>query len=301
MPKPILSINHKELAHNYGTLGMTELLTFLRDSGLFDIEGHEERITPLRGERATILYYNGKKIYLDLWEYSAPTYTTKAYDANFDLIIKLQHRVMSLETFEKKFQHKKVLLNLTPEERMDYVKKIVPWTFFASRIIKPFIGKEIEELPEERIAFFCGKMWRSRKGMVKKLENEIEIVKSDQGFRRKRPIKDVDYLQRMRTSKYGLVLAGRSSNFTEGKNRREIDYMILKKPLLLNYQPFYYNPLENGKHFIYIDGKIDLKELDKLYNIEQIVENASQWYEDNASPMDAAKTFLQIMKDRFEG
>ena len=75
--------------------------------------------------------------------------------------------------------------------------------------------------------------------------------------------------------------------------------MLLKKPLLLNYKPYYYNPLVNGKHYIYINEKTDLTKLDKLYNIREIADNAYQWYLDNASPMGAAKTFLQIMNDKF--
>jgi len=103
----------------------------------------------------------------------------------------------------------------------------------------------------------------------------------------------------MRTSKYGLCLHGRGSHFTEAKNRREIDYMLLKKPLLLNYDPNYYNSMIDGKHYIKINEKTSLENLEKEYNIDEIAQNGYQWYKDNASPMGAANTFLQIMKDRF--
>jgi hypothetical protein len=46
------------------------------------------------------------------------------------------------------------------------------------------------------------------------------------------------------------VLAGRASMVTDAKNRREIDYMMLKKPLLLNYKPKYYDEMIEGKHYI---------------------------------------------------
>jgi hypothetical protein len=67
----------------------------------------------------------------------------------------------------------------------------------------------------------------------------------------------------------------------------------------MNYKPFYYNPLVPGKHFIYMDEDTDIKNLENLYNIEEIAQNGYEWYKENASPMGAAKTFLKIMKDKF--
>jgi hypothetical protein len=67
----------------------------------------------------------------------------------------------------------------------------------------------------------------------------------------------------------------------------------------LNYKPHYYNPLINGKHYIYVNEKTDLKKLDEQYNIKEIAENGYQWYLENASKNGAAKVFSQIMKSRF--
>ena len=39
--KPILGINLKDIQNVYHTLGMTELLTYLKDSGVFNITHHE--------------------------------------------------------------------------------------------------------------------------------------------------------------------------------------------------------------------------------------------------------------------
>lgn len=305
--KPILAINHYDLKHTYGTLGLSELLTFLKDSDLFEIEDHNERISTLRGERATILYYNGKKVYLDFWEYPSPTWNGETYDANFDLIIKLQQRLYLPEKLEWCCQKKKTFKQKTPEERWAYYQKIVPWTFFASRLLRKYVGEEekLHDLQKgkeiKQLGFFCGKDWHCRRHMKKKLiDSGIEYIMSKQELRHSgRPLTDPDYIDMMMTSKYGIALAGRGSFFSEAKNRREMDYMMLQKPLLLNYEPYYYNELKAGKHYILITPQTNFETLEDEYDLDEIVKNATQWYNDNASPMGAAKTFLQIMKDKF--
>ena len=102
----------------------------------------------------------------------------------------------------------------------------------------------------------------------------------------------------MQTSRYGLVLAGRATPITDPKNRREIDYLMLGKPLLINYKPFYYNEFEAGKHYIYIDENTDIKSLDKMYNIDEIAKNGYEWYLQNATPEAIPKTFVQIMQEK---
>ena len=67
----------------------------------------------------------------------------------------------------------------------------------------------------------------------------------------------------------------------------------------MNYKPYYYNPLVEGKHYIYINENTDFKKIEDMYNIEEIVQNAYQWYKENASPLGTAQTFLKIMNDKF--
>jgi len=301
--KPTLGIDKQSIRNPFSTLGLTEFLNRFIECGAFNIVYHDDRIGGLKSPRGTVLHYNDKKVYLDFWEYALPAYSGEAWDANFDLIIKLQHKNMSPERFEKSCDRKGMFKHRTPEERRAFLDKLVPWTFFSSRMMKQFIGKEdqIEQLPIERDAFFCGKNWKCRHEIKKKLDGlDIEYVCSSQEKRHSgRPLKDDEYIHKMRTSKFGLVLHGRGSYFTEAKNRREIDYMILKKPLLLNYKPYYYNPLEEGKHYIYIDDNIDLKKIEEMYNINEIAQNGYEWYQNNASPDGLIKSFLQIMNDRF--
>ena len=228
----------------------------------------------------------------------------EAYNAGFDLIIKLQHRhsLNNNEELERVCQRKHILTaSLNIEERRKYRDKFAVWTFFCSKMMLPFWGKEdmIQPVPIERLGFFCGKTWKSRGAMLAKLQKEgIEIIHSSQETPGQKPLTDQEYLHRMKSSRFGIVLGGKASHLTECKNRREIDYMMLTKPLCLNYKPSYYNPMVEGRHYIYLDAKIDLKNLENQYNIDEIARNGWQWYQDNASPAGITKTFLQIMREK---
>lgn len=301
MEKLKLGICQKQFNGFAGTLGMDIYLAALKDSGQFDVYTHEEYLSTLRGERATILILEGKRIFLDFWEYPAPTFSESVPSANFDLIIKLQAREMTFDYFNRCCNRKGMFKSLTDDQKKAFLSKVVPWSFFPSRMIKQFVGKEdqIEAIPIERECFFCGKGWKSR-GRIKNslVAQGIEYLDSNQELRRGKPINDEEYIKRMKSSKYGLVLGGRGSLFSDNKNRREIDYMILKKPLLMNYKPFYYNPLVPGKHFILIDEKTEISKLDQMYNTGEIVKNAYEWYQNNATPQGLVKSFLQITKEK---
>jgi hypothetical protein len=299
--KPILSINKGDIANRGQTLGMTEFLNYLVHSGEFDIKEHREGLGIEGGYRGTIVYVNGKKVFIDFWEYAIPAFTMRAYKSNFDLVIKLQYRSMPCEQFNAACKRKKFLYELTDEQRCEYFNKFVPWTFFPSRMMKQFIGKEdeLEQLPIEQFAFFCGKSWKGRRDTWKKaVESGIQCTASSQELPNGVPLSDEDYIYKMRTSKYGLVIHGRTSAVTDAKNRREIDYMILKKPILMDYKPTYYNPLIDGKHFIFIDKNTDLNGLEQKHDIKQIALNAYEWYKNNASEKGVVKSFLQIMTDK---
>ena len=286
----------------YGVLGMTELLSCLAESNQFEVFYHADRIPVVMGPCASLIYYNDKKIYLDFWDNEAPTYTDTVFNYDLDLIIKLQHMKMSFEYFEEVCSTKNLFISSTKEQRLKFFNKIVPWTFFSSKMMRQFKDKEhnIQNASVDKLAFFCGKWRRSRKSIRKKMiEYGIEYIDSDQA--EKKVISDEEYLYKMKSSKFGLSLHGRGSQLTEAKNRREIDYMMLKKPLLLNYKPYYYNPMIEGKHYIYINENTNFAELENMYNIQEIASNGYQWYKENASPEGVVKTFLQIINDKLKG
>lgn len=287
-----------------GTLGMDYVYDALRKSDLFNVQNSDERLNVIRGERATIAICKGKKIYIDFWEYPTPTYSKNTYNYNFDLIIKLQHRPVDIN-LSHQYLTKKRILNVSKDELKSFCDKIVPWTFFPSRMFLPYVGNEYKLYEEKyninKLAFFCGKGWKCRKQICKKLEQQgISIDFSDQGEIGGKVISDEEYLKQMKSCKYGLVLAGRASAVTDFKNRREADYMMLKKPLLINYKPYYYNEFKEGVHYIHIDENTDLEKIEDMYNIEEIAEAGYQWYLNNIHPDGVAKVFRQILKDKLE-
>jgi hypothetical protein len=303
--KPKLRINKAQFEHPQSTLGMRDLLHGIGKSELFNVEFHDEFVDAMRGMRATIVYYNDKKIYLDFWEYPTPAHTMEVYNAGFDRIIKLQHCNIDAANYNRRCRRKRFMSPLTDDQRAEYLSKFITWTFFPSGMMKNIIGREdeleAENYPIEQDCFFCGKAWKCRSKMFQSLEEQgIECIRSSQELRSGRPLDNRQYLHKMRSSKYGLVLCGRSSMFTDCKNRREIDYMMLKKPVLLNYEPYYYNPLVAGKHYIRIDENTQINSLDKMYNIKEIAQNGYEWYKQNATPEAIPRTFLQIMQEQFK-
>jgi len=300
MKKPKIKINRKDLTNQINAIGLTELLTYLKDSDLFDIDYHDERITSAKADRAAILHYNDKKIYLDVWEYDLPTYSKSIYRQNFDLIIKLFHSNSTKKHFLNWNKRKKIMAFVSEDEAWDYHKSIVPWTFVPSRLIQKAIKRRTidKEYEITQDGFFYGVRWKTRLKMFESFKKqEIDAVESFQATRH-RKLTDEKYLKKMKSSKYGIVLAGRGGYFTDRKNRREIDYMMIRKPLLINYRPNYYNPLEQDKHYIFINPETKINALENMYNTKEIEKSCHEWYKNNATPHGAAKVFKQIMDER---
>lgn len=298
MSLPILKINLNQIGNNASTLGWDYIICSLKDSGLFEIQDHNDRIETAKGFRGTILYFNDKKIYLDFWEYSSPTHTPEVVNANFDLIIKLQHKKLEFDSYIKFIRAKNILKFYSDETLREFYKKIIPWTFFPSKNMMSYIGKEndLVSLPIEQLGFFCGRNWKARHSIKTKLDREgIKYIENQVEGQR---ISDEKYMHYMLSSQFGFVLPGRSTYVSDSKNRREIDYMMMCKPLLISYHPYYYDPLVPGKHFILIDDKTNFKTLTKMYNIEEMTKNAFEWYQNNATPLGIVKSFLKIMSDK---
>lgn len=294
----ILKINLDQIKDNGGTLGFEYIVGNLSKSNLFQVEDHKEKISTNKGFRGTILYFNGKKIYLDFWEYSAPTHTKEVFRADFDLIIKLQHINLGEKEYAKFIMHKRWLGDAQEPELISFYRKIVPWTFFPSKTFFPYIGREQDliSLPIEQLGFFCGRNWKARHPMKDTLDKAgIKYICNEVEGQR---ISDEAFMHLMLSSQFGIVLPGRSTHVSDSKNRREIDYMMMRKPLLISYRPYYYDPLVEGKHYIFIDDKTNFKVLPDMYNIKEMTENAFQWYQRNASVNGIVQSFLKIMTDK---
>ena len=293
-----IGINRVQFYRNAGTLGMSYLLQALIDSPLFEVEYHDLFHKTHRDYRGTIITCKDYEIYVDFWEYPAPTFMKKTWERNFDLIVELQYINMTLEYFEKYCSRKNLFGFLSSEQKEEFLKKMVPWTFFPSRMMHPYIGNEsvLWNKNIEIDGFFCGKFWKGRHPFLRSLEAQgIETIESSRGEDDFNLLTNEQYFAKMQTSKYGIVLSGRTSGLTDRKNRREIDYMMMKKPLLMNYQPCYYDPLVPGKHYIEINQKTQIAAIADLYDIAAIAEEGHQWYKRNATPDGAARLFRRII------
>jgi len=285
----------------YTTLGMNYLVGSLMGSGIFEVGNHEETVEVPKGHRAIIIYLNDIKIYLDFWEYIYPAHSVKVYEQNFDIIIKLQHRCMTPEYYLQQCKEKKILVELSNNQKLEMFSKIVPWTFFPSQYLIDYASKlgstpdNLEPIDTEQIGFFCGRNWRTRRRWNGRLgKSGFKMFAHGGNNMENRPLEHDQFMHLMRSSQYGLVLPGRSSRFTEAKNRREIDYMLLKKPILMPYTPNYHNPLIPNKHYVLIDRHTKYDRLEARFDFDKMVEDAYEWYIQNASPYGVVKTFLEI-------
>ena len=174
-----LKINGRQINKNGGILGMSYLLTCLNESPLFEIEYHREFIDSNRGNAGSVIYFEDKKIYLDLWEYATPSHTDIVYNSNFDLIIKAQHKKMSLQAYSRYCDRKK-LMSIDPSLRGQWLEKFVPWTFFPSKMMDRLnverIMTEPNKYPIERDCFFCGRHWKGRLKIIDSLKKTGDRV-----------------------------------------------------------------------------------------------------------------------------
>ena len=111
-------------------------------------------------------------------------------------------RVKSLEgLYLSSFDVTKIKMNNKVKE---FYNKIVTWTFFPSKLMIPYVGKENELRPivTEQIGFFFGKNWRCRRHMKAKLEKEgiIYINREENGINVS--ISDEKYLHLMLSSEF---------------------------------------------------------------------------------------------------
>ena len=129
MEKLKIEVHEKHHNGNYGTLGLPYLMNCLKSSDLFEIGFHDEVIRTARDFRATIVKAEGKSIYIDFWEYPAPAYTNNVYDADLDLIVKIQDCNEPIQRFHR-YLNRKGMLRKSIEEITEFRNKFVPCTFF---------------------------------------------------------------------------------------------------------------------------------------------------------------------------
>ena len=122
---------------------------------------------------------------------------------------------------------------------------------------------------------FTGRQWRERKVWVEallKVDGAYPSVKYEGT--------PADYINRIMSWNAMLILQGKRDRHTDGKNRREAECASIRMPMILNYKPYYLNPFEAGKHYLYVEQPSDIELV--LTELEarkqELAENAYQWW-----------------------
>ncbi len=284
-----------------GTLGMSYILNSIAKDEEFNVSYHNEILEAgPRKCRATIVYVNQYKIYFDFWEYAGPTHTEEVFNANFDLIVRLQHPDVDFNAYLEECKKNNTFVNRDIADVKRFYDKIVPFSFFPSRILEPYLGKEKYLFSDkiDQYGFFCGRDWKCRREYKKRIINAgLEYLPSQLGVENCKPLSDGKFIEKMSTSKIGIVLHGRHGWASDMKNRREIDYLMMKKPLVLNYKPNYYDPLIDSEHYVYWNSQ-NILDLEKTYDLEKIAENGHNWYLRNAPPLAISSLFKKVLKEK---
>lgn len=106
----------------------------------------------------------------------------------------------------------------------------------------------------------------------------------------------LEYLKKIKSSKYGLCLSGYGP-----KCNREIELMGLGTVPIISpmVDLTYYNPLEEGVHYIKVNSPNDVKDTIDSISIkhwEEMSNNCLEWYSENASPQGSFNTTIQILE-----
>jgi len=103
-----------------------------------------------------------------------------------------------------------------------------------------------------------------------------------------------DYLALIPQLRWGVILQGRRSRDTDGKNRREPAYPSCGIPLALNYEPHYPFEMRPGRDYVFLKEPQDL---DMLADIDPtpFAEASSRLWDLYFSPRGMAATLLELV------
>ena len=179
-----------------------------------------------------------------------------------------------------------------------------PWIFWARH------PRQLEKSIEEGILSYEDREIESI--FLGKIENQIQFdnrMKFDwrmnieefsmpvaMGNVHEYPYTQEEYLNKIKSSKFGLVLTGYGP-----KCNREIEYMGLGTvPIFTEGCGLdYFNPLEEGVHYLFAKNPVHLKEVINGVDEDQWEElsaNGREWYDKNCSREGSFKTTQQILE-----
>ena len=197
-------------------------------------------------------------------------------------------------------------------------ENVVPFTMFAHNMAA--FHQHIEQYREivrsqkkQYRVGWAGCSWRSRKRFLTELDGYPNIFirhnwvakeekRIGHGARKNRtniaPSYE-DYLKDAGSWDWALVMFGRGSNRKGNNNQREHEFAALQVPMVLNYQPTYYEPLIAGEHYLFAKSPDDVKRLaDSNREGNQMAENAYQYWKRNMSAEGIQNLVRRICQER---
>lgn len=251
---PALLLNENAPYMIWGKL----MLKRMAESGIFDVEYKKfpSRLFALRRARhMTPFILNGKKCFIDDWDYSYPTSS------------------LSEEFFEKNPEHKdlkyvfKIQYSYGEKDFFDRLGEklgiaIFPFFMFPRHDFK--LGSwQWENKNHKYLALFSGRVWKYRRHWKEYMGKHPDCISVNNSHlkitnKRMNSIDDNEYLKILQNTKWGLCLKGKG---TDCKNRREVEYTSYGMPLALDYKPYYPFFFEPNKDYVFLEKPEDLEKL----------------------------------------
>ena len=254
LPQLLLNDNAKYMI--WGKL----MLRRMGESGIFNVEYRKfppKLFALSRPGHMTPFILNGKKCFLDDWDYAYPTSS------------------ISEEFFERNPEHK----DLKYVFKIQYSRGEIPFFTklgekFGIQIFPFFMFPRHDfELgswkwkngDHKYLALFSGRVWKFRRQWNAYMQKHPECISVNDSYlkvtdKRMNAIDDDVYLDILKQTKWGLCLRGKG---TDCKNRREVEYLSYGMPLVLDYKPYYPfdDEFQPNKDYVYLEKPEDLEKL----------------------------------------
>jgi hypothetical protein len=199
----------------------------------------------------------------------------------------------------------------------NWPENVQPFTMFAQRMTEfhtklPAYRDVIQQGTKRYKVGWSGCVWSKRRRMLDALgkypwmfirDNWTNNHRAGEGPNRRQFIglSYDEYVSEVSSWLWGLVLYGRGSNRKGAGNQREHEFSALGIPMILNYQPCYYEPMVPGKHFMYARAAhkvVDmLNETSEEY-AKEIAHEAYQYWKLTMSPEGICSLFKRICRER---
>jgi hypothetical protein len=192
---------------------------------------------------------NEQSFFIDDWDYHYPTSSLANANIphyylqeNKPTILKIQYTINNQSLYDKIYEKFQI--------------KVLPFIIFPNKVFNLSFNKWKYTDNHEYLCFHTGRIWRERHKWVNYLNNS-SFKKPDTS----KQLNEKDFESLLLKTKWGLILKGKGV----GKNRREVEYMSIGMPLVLNYKPEYPFPYNPDEHYVYLEKPSDI---DKLIDLD---------------------------------